>query len=242
MRSCVVGASAGLGRALATCLAARGDDLFLISSDARDLDPVVADLGLRFGVEVHGHAVDLATACPRTVRENIIGGLGGIDALFVIAGASSPDDTEQVDDGLVARLLAVNLVGPLRLINALSDDLAANSGHLVGIGSVAAIRARRSNFVYATAKRGLEFYFESLRHRFASGTCSVCFYRLGYLKTRMTFGQKLALPALSPEKAAKRIVSDLGRRQGVHYLPRWWGLVALALQSLPWVVFKKLDF
>ena len=44
MTTTIVGASSGLGRALAAELASRGHELLLVSSDSRDLDAIVADL------------------------------------------------------------------------------------------------------------------------------------------------------------------------------------------------------
>ena len=60
MRALVVGASAGVGRALAEGLAARGYDLLLVASDQRDLDAEAAHLRLTHGVAVTTVAADAA--------------------------------------------------------------------------------------------------------------------------------------------------------------------------------------
>ncbi|MBN8483018.1 MAG: SDR family NAD(P)-dependent oxidoreductase, partial [Xanthomonadales bacterium] len=62
MTAIVIGASSGLGRALAVELARRGRPLLLVASDARDLDALACDLGLRFGVAVGTLALDLVAA------------------------------------------------------------------------------------------------------------------------------------------------------------------------------------
>ena len=59
MIAIVVGASAGLGRALAGELAATGHDLVVVSSDARDLAALASDLRIRHGVRVVGVPLDL---------------------------------------------------------------------------------------------------------------------------------------------------------------------------------------
>ena len=69
----------------------------------------------------------------------------------------------------------------------------------------------------------------------------VQFYRLGYLKTRMTAGQKLPFPALDPSEAAKSMVANMGKDLGSVYLPRWWIGIMSLIQALPWALFKKLD-
>jgi len=80
-----------------------------------------------------------------------------------------------------------------------------------------------------------------LRHRLAGQNCKVQFYRAGYLKTRITAGQRLPLPALEPDAAAAYIVDNLGKDLGAVYLPRWWWAITAILRLLPWAVFKRLD-
>jgi short-subunit dehydrogenase len=241
MRSLVIGATAGLGRALAELLARNGHDLFLVSSDAGDLAPLAADLASRHGVRAHYLACDLAAPDPEALREAVRAKLGGIENLFYIAGLSLRD-TPPVADEIALRLVNVNLTSAVRLVNAFFADLVATPGaNLVGIGSVAAARGRRYNSIYGAAKRGLETYFEALRHRLAGHNCKVQFYRAGYLKTRMTAGQKLPFPALDPDDAAARIVGNLGKDLGAVYLPRWWWAITAILRLVPWAVFKQLD-
>jgi NAD(P)-dependent dehydrogenase (short-subunit alcohol dehydrogenase family) len=122
------------------------------------------------------------------------------------------------------------------------DDLAKNRGaNIVGMSSVAAARGRRINSVYGAAKRGFEGYFEALRHRLADLPCRVQFYRLGYLRTRMTFGQKLLFPPLDPAEAARVIVGNLGRDMGLVYLPWWWRPIIAIIVRLPWPIYKRLN-
>jgi short-subunit dehydrogenase len=95
--------------------------------------------------------------------------------------------------------------------------------------------------VYGAAKSGLETYFAALRHYLVGKPCRVQFYRLGYLDTAMTFGQKLMFPALPPEAAAAAIVANLHRDLGAVYLPAWWRPIATVVRLLPWPVFKRLN-
>lgn len=238
MRSLVLGASAGLGRALSEALAARGHTLFLVATDERDLEAAASDLALRHGVSVFHMVHDLAGADVSELKARVAADMGGLDNLFCIAGFSAAEqDSGSLDEDLLKSLAEVNFLGPLRVVNAFLDILAAN---LVGIGSVAAVRPRGRNTVYGAAKRGLEFYFGAARHTLSPRGCAVQFYRAGYLDTAMNFGQKRPFPKMPPERAAAKIVGNLGRDGVVAYLPAWWWFIMTAYRLLPFALLRRL--
>lgn len=243
-RSLVVGASAGLGRALAGRLAARGHALHLVASDARDLDAVVSDLALRFDTKVAGQALDLGSPFDATaLRDAVIAHLGGLDCLFLVAGRFlEGDDPGAITPALLDRLLSVNFVSALQITNAVLEDLKASPrANCVAIGSVGAARGRGRHFVYGAAKRGLAFYYEGLRHHLAGSACRVQFYQMGYLQTQMTFGKHLLLPALAPGRAADAIVRGLDRDLGLRHLPWWWRPITTLYRAIPWPIYRRLD-
>jgi short-subunit dehydrogenase len=236
----VVGASSGLGRALAEGLARAQWSLLLVASDPRDLDAVANDLHLRFGVAVRALALDLGREPDPGAR--VLAALDGLPppgALLVAAGVSREDDDLSLAPPAVGQLLAVNLHAPLVLVNALLPRLVEARATIVLIGSIAAARGRGRNVAYAAAKRGLESLYESLRQCFPPKELSVQLYRLGFLRSNLTWGTNLPLPAADPETVARRIVRDLGRGSRARHLPWWWALVALALRWLPWPLFRR---
>ena len=242
MKSLIIGASAGLGRSLAEVMARAGDEICLVSSDAEDLAAISADLNIRFGAKVLYVASDMNDVDPVVLRQEVLESFGAPDNLLYVAGVSDHDDSGPVDDALALRLGAVNFLAVVRIVNAFLSGLADEpNANIVGVGSVAAGRGRRNNSIYGAAKRGLEHYFEALRHYLADRHCRVQFYRLGYLHTSMTFGQKLPFPALDPNLAAKIIHANLGRDLGAVYLPWWWGGIVTLLRILPWPLFKRLN-
>jgi short-subunit dehydrogenase len=241
VKSLVIGASAGLGRALAAHLARAGHDLFLVSSDERDLVAIAADLHLRFNVRVFTTAIDLLDPDPPALRARVTSSLKGLDNFFYIAGQSVMDRGPR-EDAEVERLITVNFTSGVRLVNAFLGDLAqAEHGNLVGAGSCASARGRRLNSIYGAAKSGLDSYFSAMRHYLVGTPCKVQFYRLGYLATHMTFGQKLMLPASDPDAAASAMVANLGRDLGAVYLPKWWWPVMMIIRMMPWPIFKRLN-
>lgn len=114
-----------------------------------------------------------------------------------------------------------------------------SNGVIVLIGSIAAARGRGRNVAYAAAKRGLESLYESLRQRFRPKQLRVQLYRLGFLRSNLTYGAKLPLPAAEPDDIARAIVKHMKHGPRARYLPRWWVLVAFVLRRLPWFVYRR---
>jgi len=139
----VVGASSGLGRALATALAQEGYALLLVASDRRDLDALGASLNLEHGIAVRALALDLAReADPGARIAAALDGMAPASALLLPIGYSRDDDDLSLDAGAIGQLLAVNLHAPLAIVHALLPRLVETDGIVVLFGSVAATRGR----------------------------------------------------------------------------------------------------
>jgi short-subunit dehydrogenase len=240
----VVGASAGLGRALAEALAAAGYDLVLVASDARDLEPLASDLQLRNGVRVATVAVDLGRLPVESGPvADAVSSLGGCDALLLPIGWTAGSDEVTSDPALAERLVATNFLAPAALAGRLLAELRKRPrAAIVGFGSVAAVRGRTANVAYAAAKSALQTWFEGLRHACAGTSVRASFYVLGYLDTALAFGRRTLVPRADPARLAARVARDLGRREGVVYYPAAFRLVAAALPLVPFALVKRLRF
>jgi short-subunit dehydrogenase len=239
----IVGASAGLGRALAVRLAAAGRDLALVSSDLRDVAAVASDLSIRHGVRVVPIAADLGRHGVDLELIEKLMALGRPEALFFPIGAVAPNDGADIDVAAAGRLVRVNFLSVAAVTTRLLPDLRRQAkAAVVGFGSVAAARGRATNLVYAASKRGLQTYFEGLRHACVGTSVKVQFYVVGYLDTNLAFGRRTLLPRADPESLAARVLRDLDRDVGVVYYPAFWRLVCAVLRHLPWFAFKRVRF
>lgn len=242
MTALVFGASAGLGRALARELAARRENLVLVARDVRDLDAEAAHLKTTYGVSIECVALD--ARAPESVHKlETVRDFSSIRQLFFPIGMAAEGDDGLLPPETVGALVNANLSSVIATIALfLPGLLAANSGNIVGIGSVAAIRGRGNNVVYAAAKRGLESYFESVRHRTASSSVRTQFYRLGYIDTQMSYGRHMLFPKASPRRIADIIMRNLGKDIGCMTLPSFWVVAAYAVKALPWIIYRRLSF
>ena len=244
-RAVVVGASSGVGRALAEELADRGWDLVISAREERDLAALAGDLELRHGARVHPQAIDLAEPDfdGRAYSEACVGRLGEIDAFFVTAGLVDSRDRGPGEPEVTARVILVNYAGVVQLIARFAELFEARgAGTLVSFSSIAAAAPRSQNTVYSSAKAGLETYCQGLRHHLSQTPVILQTYALGYVDTAMSFGMKLLFPVASPASIARYVVDHLDRDHGRLYLPRFWALVVLALRALPWSIYKRLSF
>jgi len=240
----VIGATAGLGKAVSRALAADGQDVALVARDPADLAAEAAHLRTVHGVRTFeiigdGEAPD---ALANRIRERLAD-FGAIGSVLFPIGAAMAEDDGTMGLGPSQRLLAVNLVSVIAVTQAVLPRLMAQkSGVLVGFGSVAAVRGRGGNVIYAASKRALESYFESLRHRLSGTGVRAQFYRLGYLDTRQSFGKRLLFPRASPDTIAGAIVAHLGCDRGRVTLPAYWRAVTLAIRVTPWPLFRRVKF
>jgi len=244
-RAVVIGASAGVGRALAESLARRGYDLVIAARDERDLCAVAKDLETRHGRRVVPMPIDLVggdDALQAWLGECRVR-LPDVDAVLIPAGAVDDADDGMQDWDAADRLLTTNFLAVMKLASRfLSDFENRGRGTLVLISSIAAGAPRRRNVVYAAAKAALESYARSMQHRFAETDVLVNVYALGYVDTAMSRGRKLLFPAADPARIAEAIVDDLNRARRFAHLPRYWAVVTFVLRSLPWSVYRRLSF
>src|SRR5262249_20153151 len=114
----IIGASSGVGRALAEVLAERQTDLVVAATDRRDLEALAADLTLRWGVKVPPLALDLADPSldGAHICKQCVTLLGRIDALLLPAGYVSPQDGCLPSAPLLEATVRINYTGPVALI------------------------------------------------------------------------------------------------------------------------------
>ena len=241
MNSLIIGGSSGLGRSLAEQLAKKKYNVYLVSSDKLDLEAVTNDLKIRYDVKVGCLQLDLREFDVDTLIKNLNQEFGEIDNLFFVAGLGNDNDIGAVSDKTAKDLIEVNFMSGIRIINAFLPTIMGKiKSNIVAIGSVASVRGRNKNIIYGASKRGLEFYFEAIKHRLQNENCNVQFYRIGFMSTSMLGSKKTFLPVSNPDDVAAKILKNLNRDQGMKFIPFWWCYLSWVLSNLPWYFFKKI--
>lgn len=245
MNVVILGATRGMGRAVARQLAERGDSLFLLGRDLEQLEHSAADLQVRGELESVGSAeCDLAQ--PDTFAPALAAAqqaLGNIDAVFVTAGAFATQAQFDGDLELVRHVTVIDYAHTVLFCeHARRMLMASGGGSLVVFSSVAGDRGRKPVVIYGSAKAGLSHYLESLDHAYrAQGLHTLC-VKPGFVKTGMTEGLSPPPFAGEPEQVARDVLRALDRRKPMLYTPSMWALVMLVIRYLPRMVMRRINF
>jgi decaprenylphospho-beta-D-erythro-pentofuranosid-2-ulose 2-reductase len=240
-----VGATRGMGRALARRMAERGDSLFLLGRNPDELATSARDLEARGAPRPVGTAaLDLSRSesfAPGL--EAAARALGGWDTLVVTAGEFGPQAELASDAGRLERLLHVNVTGTVVLCQMAAERLAARGGGTIcAFSSVAGDRPRRSNYLYGASKAGLSAFLEGLGYAYGGRGVRVVSVRPGFVKTGMTAGLPVPPFAGEPDAVARTVLPALDAGRPVVYAPAAWRWIMLVIRALPRAVMRRLRF
>jgi short-subunit dehydrogenase len=211
----LLGATKGMGRALARLMAERGDELFLLGRDPSDLQRCATDL------EIRGAAGDVRYATCDLLRPQGFGDaldaasrqLGGLEAIVLTAGVYATQEALEEDAAALEQLLTVDFTRTIEFCeHARRRLLQGKGGVLCVFSSVAGDRARKSRMFYGAAKAGLSYYLEGLDLKYHDQGLHTVIVKPGFVRTTMTAG---AGATLRRRAGGCRPEGTQGHRQGV---------------------------
>lgn len=245
-RAILVGASDGMGAALARKLAGGGYSLALLARREEKLKNLCNEINTDSGETralAYVHDVARVDEVPTLLRK-IVADLGGLDLIVFLAGANYPPGLNNFNFDGDRKMIEVNLVGAIAWLNPAAEMFQnAKAGQIVGVSSVAGDRGRAGNPGYNTSKAGLTTYLEALRNRVTRHGVNVLTIKPGFVKTDMLKTAQGATPfAIPPEKAADDIYKAIRGRKQTIYTPLIWRYIMLVIQHVPSVIFRRLSF
>ena len=224
----LVGASSGIGAALAHALARRGARLAL---SARRADKLQA-LGIADARLVPCDATDAASLA--RARQAVIDALGGIDLVIYLAGDYVPMRADNFDLAVAEQVVAVNFNGAMRLAAAVLPDLRPGGG-IAFVASVAGYRGLPKALCYGPGKAALIHFAECLHLDLAPRGIGVWVINPGFVATQLTAKNDFAMPALlSPEQAASAAVDGFCRANFEIHFPKRFTWFMKLLAHLPY--------
>lgn len=246
-RGIVIGASDGIGAALARRLAQEGYTLALLARRLEQLEFVcneINQISNEQRARSYVHDVAEYEKAPELLRR-IVADLGGLDLIVFVAGINyPPGGINKYNFENDRKMIEVNLVGAMAWLTPVAEMFqSARSGQIVGISSVAGDRGRVGNPGYNTSKAGLTTYLEALRNRLTRHRVNVLTVKPGFVQTEMVKAAQGPTPFLiSTEKAVDDIWQAMKKRNQVIYTPSIWRWIMLAIQHTPSFIFRRLSF
>ncbi len=244
-RAIIVGASSGIGAALAKKLAGEGYTLALLARREELLKDLCAGINSAAGeirAIYYQHDVTDYAAVPDLLQK-VITDLGGLDLFIYSAGITIPSGMKHYEFEKDRQVTEVNYMGALAWLNPVASLFYnLQAGQIVGISSVAGERGRVAIPSYNAAKAALTCYLEALRNRLTRRGVHVLTVKPGYVRTEMTTAVKNPLFIIPVEAAAADICKAIRKHRQEIYTAPIWRLVMLVIRNIPSVIFRRLSF
>jgi short-subunit dehydrogenase len=232
----IIGASSGIGRALAVTLSLDGYRVGVVARRTDLLAQLQAELAGPCVIKTAD--VSQPEAAMPLVRE-LVEELGDVELFIISAGTGFENPAlawEPERD-----TIAVNVLGFAGMVNVAVAHLEKRgAGHLVGISSLAALRGNRVAPAYNASKAFVSNYLQGVRYRFnrLKLPIAVTDVQPGFVDTRMAAGNRFWIA--SPQTAAGQIVAAIRGRKRRVYVTRRWRLIAWMLRVVPDALYSKL--
>jgi short-subunit dehydrogenase len=243
----VTGAASGIGRALCRQLGAAGARLGLVDRNEAGLEQFRSELETA-GVRTALAAADVRKREEvRSVVALLTERLGPVDVLIPCAGICGFEVVDDLNVPQVENMLQINFLGVVYTIDAvLPSMLQRRRGHIVGIASLAGVRAIPFEPAYCASKAGLATYLEGLRPALRRRGVLVTTIFPGFVQTPLLDGlmaagkTKVPPGAIDADTCAGKIIEAVRRGKRVASFP-WstaW-LVSLA-RFLPPLLYDRI--
>lgn len=231
----IVGASEGLGRALAHELDSHGVNLVISARSERRL----TDLQQELTHPAKILPVDISnTASVTSATET----LGRIDGVIFVAALYVPMSALNWEANATETIADVNFVGAMRVLGRIVPNFVKrNTGHIVVIGSLSGYRGLPGALAYGASKAGLMHLAEAMRLDLCKTPIKVQLFNLGFVQTRLTDKNRFNMPFIMTTKAAASfIVSGMSKPKFKFDTPWLFSLVFRLSRLLPQTIYERL--
>lgn len=224
----LVGASEGLGRALAAKLSRAGADLVLSARGGDRLRDLAADLPGRAAV-VPCDVTD-ADSVARAWEE-----AGEVDGVVYLAGVYWPQSATRWNADQVVKMADVNFTGACRVLGHVVPAFTARDrGHIVLTGSLSGFRGLPNSIGYAASKAGIMVLAEGMHADLRKTGVKVQLVNPGFIRTRLTDKNTFKMPQImEPEAAARQMFEHMSGDGFARNFPTGLAAALRGLNFLP---------
>jgi len=237
----IFGGRSEIGLELARRLAP-GSTVVVAVRGAGDLESQVAALTEEGAVAVHVKAFDADDLSSHAaVLDELITEHGPIGTAVLAFGVLGEQARAESDAQHAVAVVHIDYVAQVNLLTLLAQRMrAAGTGRIVVFSSIAGARARRANYVYGSAKAGLDGFASGLADALHGTGVRLLIVRPGFVVGRMTEGMDPAPLSSTPAQVADAAARALRRGKAQVWVPRTVGVLAFATRFVPRALWRRM--
>ncbi len=236
----IIGASSGIGEALAHKFYTNGYDVIISAKSSEKLENLRSELlALKLGdVLVSTLDVSDIDSVKQSFTE-VLEKFQKIDLAIFCPALYQPMSVINFDLEISKKIINTNLVGFLNFLSLVAPQMIQQkSGHIAVIASVAGYRGLPQSFAYGASKAALINLCEGIYLELKSYGIDLSIINPGFVKTRLTDQNKFKMPFLiSTKEAADLIFQGLKSKDFEIHFPKKFTFFLKLLRLLPYKVF-----
>jgi len=233
----IIGATSGIGRELAKLYSLNDYEIGIVARRTELLTTLSSELKTK----TYAQTMDISdTKTAISSLNDLIRQMQQVDLIIISSGTGHLNDS--LDWKKEKETINTNVLGFAAMANAaMQYFIQNNSGHLVGISSIAGIRGSHIAPSYNASKAFVSNYLEGLRIKALKKNMPIIVTDIqpGLVDTAMAKGDGLFWVA-PPKKAAKEIYKAIRNKKKKVYITKRWAIIALLLKIMPEFIYKKL--
>ena len=233
----IVGASTGIGAALAAQLHSLGAKVAVSARSADKLDAVVATLSAKRALALPLDITKVETL--KAAEEKLVAAWGGYDLVVFMAGDYTAMRAWELDLKVAKQMVTINWEGFLNGLSiVIPRFMQAKSGGIALVSSVAGYRGLPKSLVYGPTKAALINLAEVLYLDLKEKGLDVYLICPGFVKTPMTDKNDFEMPSLiTPEEAASEIIKGFEKGEFEIHFPKGFTRMLKMLRHLPYSLY-----
>jgi NAD(P)-dependent dehydrogenase (short-subunit alcohol dehydrogenase family) len=237
----VLGGRSEIGLEVARRLAP-GETVVLAARRAGDLDAEEAAVRAAGAADVDRVEFDADDlAAQRPVLDALVARHGRLDVVVVAFGILGDQARAEADVDHAVQIVHTDYVAHVAVLTHLAQLLRAQGGgDLVVYSSVAGARVRRANYVYGSAKAGLDGFASGLADALHGSGVRLLLVRPGFVIGRMTEGMTPAPFSSTPAQVAEATVRALRAGRGEVWVPGALRWIFAVLRHAPRPLWRRM--
>ncbi|MGW5318491.1 SDR family NAD(P)-dependent oxidoreductase [Nocardia thailandica] len=184
-------------------------------------------------------ADDVAGHAP--LLEKITAEHGPLGTAVLAFGILGDQARAEADPAHAVAVVHTDYVAQVSVLTTLATLFRAQGrGQIVAFGSIAGVRVRRANYVYGSAKAGLDGFVSGLGDALHGTGVQLLLVRPGFVIGRMTAGMDPAPLSSTPDQVADGVVRALRRGRTSVWMPGRLAVLAAIMRLVPQPIWRRM--